>query len=289
LVSRNLCDFVNYKKVNEQIWEDNVSLKQKLFKIETKSVDDKLKVMNQEMDTYSARIDNFDHLTPNRKQPGVISANIHSPLPVFQEIQKKNEKTWDGNMGLKNKLVIIQMKAAEEKLEAVDEELGEALISGRIKVPEEAKSSPVRKLMREEEERKKVSYKEDCVKGEWQFRHEYRLDLCEAIRKGQINCVGCMTGIGCEWDGPMGELIRAAGQVVKQKKPECTYKQIRFKLYRLYVLKRYAKEINKQKERNEKPERIALPICVEVSIKRFFSDEKSKENYVWFKNNNDEK
>jgi hypothetical protein len=120
-----------------------------------------------------------------------------------------------------------ETKSAKSKLEILDKELGDAIAMGRIKLPKHALTTPVKKVMKEEEER--------VSKAESNFQEEYRVNLCEALRIGQIDCIGCLTGVGCEWDGPMGELILAHGRQIRLRYASMTNNMIRYQLYRFYV------------------------------------------------------
>jgi hypothetical protein len=269
-----------FKKVNGDAWERNsTEMKKKLVSIDMKAADKKLQAVSEEIDKYASRVNNFAYLTSPKQ--------LFSPIPAYKEI---NEKTWEANIGLKKKLEVLEMSVAAKKIEVIDEEIGDAIINGTIVLPDHAKSTPVVKLMKEEKERVSVATSSDNnLKPDWQFKHEYRLNLCAALRQGQIDCVGCLTGIGCEWDGPMGELLRVKAKFIKNKKPNIEQKQIRYYLYRSYVMQRFGKELAEKKSMGDKDPRIPLPLCVEVAIKQHYSGGKTaKESFIWFKKNRQE-
>jgi hypothetical protein len=193
-----------------------------------------------------------------------------------------NREAWAHNSKLKATLAMLDIKNAEKKLFVVDEDLGASIVRGSLKIPDAAITNPVKLLMQKEEGREFVSPFESFVKTERMFQEEYQVDLIRALRLSQVNCVGCLMGVGCEWEGPMGDLLRAHGSMMRAKRPSVTNNQIRFFLYRLYVNRRFSEEIQELKNEGDDEPRIPLPICVETEIKKKYSGGKVAA-YVGFK------
>jgi hypothetical protein len=190
----------------------------------------------------------------------------------MEEIRRSyNREAWENNRVLKIRLGMLDLKAAEKKLLIVDDDLAESIIRGDLKLPDEALTTPVKLVMRKEEEREVLSPTNRKWRTECELRDEYRENLSRALRNGQVNCLGCLMGVGCEWDGPMGDLLRAHGNCVRAKRPSISNNQIRFGLYRFYVNKRFDKEIEVIKAEGCEDPRIPLPACVEIQIKKRYS------------------
>ena len=218
--------------------------------------------------------------------------SIFSPLP---EYLVKNQAAWKWNWqhGLEDRMGKEDIKCAQTKLEMYDEEFEDCLADGDLLIPESLRTKPVNRVMKDEEERLIVESLSPSillsptpsVTAEWKIRSNYKVNLLNALRtNGQVSCCGCLTGVGCEWDGPMGEVLKARGRVLMKSHPEMTNGMIHFRLSRYYVSKRFGNVIEKM--RKEKKEvRLPLPFCVEASIKHEFSGGKSEDAYVWFKQN----
>jgi hypothetical protein len=218
-----------------------------------------------------------------------------SPIALFPAKAKKqieeiclsyNREAWVHNREMQKRLSNLDANVAEKKLRVVDEELGEAILRGTIKLTDQAMTTPVKMALKEEEERVVASPSDITVKPEYVLRMEHRLTLCRALRKGQVNCMGCLLGTGCEWDGPMGELLRAHAALVRARRPSISSNQIRFGLYRSYVNKRFEVELEQLKEDGDDDTRIPLPLCVESEIKKKYNDGGI---YVGFKKRNAKK
>jgi hypothetical protein len=206
--------------------------------------------------------------------PKYIPPSPIAKFPKYEEKEREsirmsyNSEAWQNNRKLKLRIGVLDLQAGEKKLCVVDQDIGEAILRGDLKLPDQAMTTPVKKVLRDEEERDVDFKSKYMVKAEWQFREEHRINLCRALRKGRVNCIGCQMGIGCEWDGPMGDLLRAHGNIARAKRPSITNNQIRFGLYRFYVHRRFEKEIEEMKKEGDDEPRIPLPLCVETEIKR---------------------
>jgi hypothetical protein len=192
-----------------------------------------------------------------------------------------NFEKWLHKTDLQKDLVELTISSAKQRMSLIDEELGSSIIRGDVLLPDEALTTPVKKVMRKEELRMPDSPSEDSDDKEWNHRYAYQVDLCHELQNGQVKCLECMTGVGCEWDGPFGELLRARAMLIKMHHPTCGNKKIRFALYSYYVSKRYGRRIAQLKKENKEP-RVPLPLCVETEIKNKYSDAPPS-HYVGFK------
>jgi hypothetical protein len=210
--------------------------------------------------------------------------NTKKYLTNVDQVRKScNFETWINNIKLKKILASVDYRTAEKKLRIVDDELADAIFFNKITLPDVAMTTTVKKVMNDEDKREPVSPSNILVKCENVQRDEYKVNLCCAIRHGQMECLECLTGVGsCEWDGPMGDLLRARGKLIRLNHPHLPNNQLRFQLYQFYIVKRFGRELDQLKKEKKNP-RIALPFCVEKEIKKMYSGPKSVD-YVWFQN-----